>query len=242
MGEAKRRQACGMVVYHHTSTLRTNLIWMSGVIEIEGKGRDAFHPHLGVIKSDTVGLRRACRDFPPLAWFTVNRNVPGCLLNTMLAFIDPATGEPTAPNTLEQKFSNTIALNRLALGFKAADIPVTRSRDHPGYATGEGQALNETARRYGDDPDEWFVSEVPVDVMKISEVLVSGSIMTPRLKRADWYLKDIRRMVALCKSTRAYIPPSWMKSEEAKAFVAPLGIPTDPECLRRLREIEEAKR
>ena len=24
-------------VYHHTSTVRTNLIWMSGVIEVEGK-------------------------------------------------------------------------------------------------------------------------------------------------------------------------------------------------------------
>ena len=38
MGAAKRkRQNRVPTVYHHTSTLRTNLIWMSGVIEVEGK-------------------------------------------------------------------------------------------------------------------------------------------------------------------------------------------------------------
>lgn len=49
MGEAKRRKMkeaeLGPVVYHHTSTLRTNLLWMSGVIELEGQSRrPAFHP------------------------------------------------------------------------------------------------------------------------------------------------------------------------------------------------------
>jgi hypothetical protein len=46
MGEAKRRRQQNStpdrVVYHHTSTLRTNLLWMSGVIEVEGRGRDGF--------------------------------------------------------------------------------------------------------------------------------------------------------------------------------------------------------
>ena len=38
MGEAKRKRlADRAVVYHHTSTLRTHFIWMSGVIELEGK-------------------------------------------------------------------------------------------------------------------------------------------------------------------------------------------------------------
>ena len=45
MGAAKRkRQNRVPTVYHHTSTLRTNLIWMSGVIEVEGKSKGVFHP------------------------------------------------------------------------------------------------------------------------------------------------------------------------------------------------------
>jgi hypothetical protein len=38
MGEAKRKRlADRTVVYLHTSTLQTHFIWMSGVIELEGK-------------------------------------------------------------------------------------------------------------------------------------------------------------------------------------------------------------
>jgi len=56
-------------VYHHTSTLRTNLLWMSGVIEVEGSGREPLHPQLGIIKTDVL-RRRAMQDFPPVAWLT----------------------------------------------------------------------------------------------------------------------------------------------------------------------------
>jgi len=71
MGEAKRRQTASIVrtVYHHTSTLRTNLIWMSGVIEVEGAGATPLHPQLGEFKHAT-SLRRGMHDFPPVAWFT----------------------------------------------------------------------------------------------------------------------------------------------------------------------------
>ena len=51
MGEAKRKRGNAAVstVYHHTSTLRTNLIWMSGVIQIEGKSAGIIHPQLARI-------------------------------------------------------------------------------------------------------------------------------------------------------------------------------------------------
>ena len=35
MGQAKLKRSLPVsVVYHHTSTLRTNLLWMSGVVEV----------------------------------------------------------------------------------------------------------------------------------------------------------------------------------------------------------------
>ena len=44
MGEAKRKSlAERTIIYHHTSTLGTNLIWMSGVIELEGKSPPVIH-------------------------------------------------------------------------------------------------------------------------------------------------------------------------------------------------------
>lgn len=71
MGEAKRRVAAGAynkpnTVFHHTSTLRTNLIWMSGVIDIEGRSPPVVHPRLGVLQGNPFG-RRAFKDFPPVA-------------------------------------------------------------------------------------------------------------------------------------------------------------------------------
>lgn len=56
-------------MYHHTSTLRTNLIWMSGVIDVEGSQQKVIYPHLGEIGTDVL-LRRSMTDFPPVAWFT----------------------------------------------------------------------------------------------------------------------------------------------------------------------------
>lgn len=45
MGQAKLKRANAVpVAYHHTSTLRTNLIWMAGVIEVEGRSGPVIHP------------------------------------------------------------------------------------------------------------------------------------------------------------------------------------------------------
>jgi hypothetical protein len=70
MGEAKRRKMnAEPTVYHHTSTLRTNFLWMSGYVLPEGKMKPARHPDLGVVQTD-ARFRRAMQDFPPVAWFT----------------------------------------------------------------------------------------------------------------------------------------------------------------------------
>jgi hypothetical protein len=95
MGEAKRRKLAavqGGVVYHHSSTLRTNLMWMSGVIEVEGRGKPALHPKFGELRTD-ASLRRALKDFPPVAWFTSDISIPNCLRQKGIFFTDKVTGE-----------------------------------------------------------------------------------------------------------------------------------------------------
>src|ERR1700731_3325696 len=95
MGEAKRRRLAGSgipSVYHHTSTLRTNLLWMSGVIELEGRSPPVFHPRLGEIRTDALA-RRSMTDFSPLAWFTTQTFVPQCLVKASILFLDEVTGE-----------------------------------------------------------------------------------------------------------------------------------------------------
>jgi len=91
MGAAKRkRQNRVPTVYHHTSTLRTNLIWMSGVIEVEGKSKGVFHPQLGEIRTDAK-VRRALKDFPPVAWFTTRIDVPRVLIGSEIVIVDQGT-------------------------------------------------------------------------------------------------------------------------------------------------------
>ena len=60
MGEARRRRLAGGTIYHHTSTLRTNQLWMSGQLLPEGRMPPALHPFLGTIETDAT-LRRAMR-------------------------------------------------------------------------------------------------------------------------------------------------------------------------------------
>jgi len=224
MGQAKLRRANAVpVVYHHTSTLRTNLIWMAGVIEIEGKSDPVFHPQLGELRLD-ANLRRAMRDFPPLAWFTTRIEVPNCLLHSSLMLLDKSSGA-TREVARDPRLSNAIALNRVALGFPVAAISVVPWRDHSGYVTDEGKALNETAREAGDNPDEWYVSEAPVDVLAATEIWSSPSIMRPKLKRLDAYLPHVRRMVEMCRSRPGtFIPPTWLKIAQQRELARRLGM------------------
>lgn len=225
MGEAKRRQQqAPTIAYHHTSTLRTNLIWMSGVIELEGRSKGAFHPQLGEITTN-ANLRRAMRDFPPLAWFTTQIHIPGCLTGAHIAFVDNETGERNA--VLEgPEAANALALQRVALGFPIQGAGLVPWPEHPGYQTAEGRELNDSAREFGDNPDHWYVSETPVDVLMATEFWSSRTIQNPRLTPFPEYLPDMRRMVTLCRTTPGvFIPPSWLKPEEASRLASALGLP-----------------
>jgi hypothetical protein len=84
MGEARSKRLAGpQIVYHHTSILWTNQIWMSGVVDVEGKPRRARHPVLGEVAA-APSLRPGFEDFPPLAWFTTRLQVPNCLVRYTL--------------------------------------------------------------------------------------------------------------------------------------------------------------
>jgi hypothetical protein len=226
VGEAKRRRDAAVpTIYHHTSTLRTNLIWMSGVIQVEGKSDGVFHPELGEINTD-ASVRRSMKDFPPVVWFTRRVEIPKVLIGASLFGVDKITGEKREIGG-SADLVNAMALNRLALGFRISDIPVIPWHEYRGYTTGEGQELNESALEAGDDPTEWYVSEEPVDVLKVSEFWYSPSVMTPRLRRSDGYIQNIRQMVRLCRETPgAYIPPTWMKPEQAASLGRAMGVAT----------------
>lgn len=238
MGEAKRRQAQrARLIYHHTSTLRTNLLWMAGVILPEGRMPPVYHPQLGEIITDATA-RRPMKDFPGLVWFTRRIEVPNVLLNVGFRFVDKATGrDVVAPKSLSADLSNALALQRMALGFRTDDIPVRPWPLHPGYSTAEGGELNETARDVGDDPDDWWVAEEPIDLMLMAEIRGSRSTMKPKLERHDDYLADVKRMVAACRARPdAYIPPSWLTIDQAKALSARLGLPAYMAAKKENRE------
>ena len=119
----KRRRENGVpTVYHHTSTLRTNLIWMSGIVQVEGKSESVIHPQLGEIRTDALA-RRALKDFPLVAWFTTRIDIPRCLVDLKLFFVSKNTGERKHVE-VDLHMAHAIALNRVALGFSIADIPV----------------------------------------------------------------------------------------------------------------------
>jgi hypothetical protein len=225
MGEAKRKRDTGIrTVYHHTSTLRTHLIWMSGVIEVEGKSPPVLHPQLGTIHMDVLA-RRAMRDFPPVAWFTTQISVPRCLLTANVFGVDKSSGEKIEIR-LDADVKNALALNRIAIGFPISNIPVIPWPKHKGYATSEGRELNATAIEAGDNPEDWYVADGPVEVLQSTEVWSSPSMLKPKLKRLDWYLKDVHRLVRTCRERQdAYIPPTWLRPEEAKALAKSLGLP-----------------
>jgi hypothetical protein len=226
MGEAKRRRLAGtdkVIVYHHTSTLRTNLIWMSGVIELEGLSPPVLHPHMGEIRNDALA-RRKLKDFPRLAWFTTQISVPEVLVQASIQFIDKTTGLAKTID-LDKDLGNALALHRVAIGFPAADISVIPWPEHAGYNTDEGRELNETAIAAGDDPRDWYVSEQPVDVLKSTEVWTSASMLKPRLQRRDAYLKDMHNMVRMCRAQKVYIPPSWLTPEQARLLASKSPVP-----------------
>lgn len=225
MGEAKRRRtAPSDVIYHHTSTLRTNLIWMSGVIDLEGRSEGALHPKLGLIETDAK-IRRPMKDFPALAWFTTQTRVPSVLTNAQINLIDTKTGR-LRQRVDGQDLANALALQRVAIGFRMSEIGAVPWPEHYGYATAEGIELNETAIELGDDPRHWYVTDAPVDLLLATEFWSARSIMKPVLKPFPAYLPDLHRMVKLCRANPGtFIPPSWLTPDQAQAVAASFGKP-----------------
>ena len=95
------------------------------------------------------------RDFPPLAWFTRRIEIPRCLLSAAVAFVDNATGR-SVKMMQQEAIANGIALNRVALGFRLAEVALTPWPEHPRFDTAEGRELNATAREAGDNPADWY--------------------------------------------------------------------------------------
>lgn len=220
MGEAKRRAAAQKdMVWHHTSIIRTNLIWMSGVIDLEGRSDGAEHPAFGKVYT-SAGFRRPLEDFPALAWFTSDINVPKCLQHFDVYTTDKETGE-TKRLELDATAVSVLVMNRIALGFRTSDIPVVPWPTHRGYDTGEGRALNESARDVGDNPDLWWVSDTPVDVLAASDIRGTRSSMATKMERLEGYLAQVHNMVRLCREVPGtYIPPTWTGSAEHRALIA----------------------
>ncbi len=228
MGEAKRRRDAPPMVYHHTSVLRTNLLWMAGEIRPEGATSDITvpHPHLPHgVRCPPANYRRALVDFPPVVWFTTRVDVPGCM-RVIRAVITDKDGN-TREEDLDRATADAFTWKRVALGFRVADVPVVPWPEYYGYNTGEGRELNETATDAGDDPREWYVSEKPVDLMAMAEIRLASSVLQPKLERSDWYLAQVQRMVAGCRATPGvYIPPSWLPMDQARRLAAAAGVPS----------------
>jgi hypothetical protein len=169
------------------------------------------------------------RDFPPLAWFASSVVVPRCLIRALWIVKDKETGERRTI-LVEEGVMHALALHRIALGFPAAKVPVVPWPEHAGYRTREGGELNESARDVGDDPDTWWVSDTPVDVMQASELYISRKIMAPKLFRSDAsLLADVKRTVALCRSQPGvFIPPTWLTTDQAQQLARSLDLPVAP--------------
>ena len=219
----ERRAAASQMVYHHTSTLHTNLIWMSGAIEVEGHSEPVLHPHLGTLQGD-IRFRRACDDFPTVAWFTTDLNVPKCLIQTSLFFKKPDSAD-AIEMSIDAPVANAISLRRMALGFRLTDIPVVPWRNYYGYNTPEGRQLNDTARASGDNPDVWYVSELRVSLDQMIEIRVARSIQNLKMERRDDYLEKLRPMLELIKREKVYVPPTWLSREDASLLADRLGLP-----------------
>lgn len=191
------------------------------------------HPKLGAI---SVRKRTPpSPDFPHLVWFTSRTAILRCRsearLSDMLGLSCPRSDNcfrfcrlaGCLQRALESRnwsasdVSNLFHWRRIALGFPLSDVAVVRWRDHRGYYTDYGRHLTVSAVAAGDDPDDWFVSEQPVDVMRLTEYWASPSPWKPRLERIRGYVPEVRKMVSMCRAARTAgeeicIPPPWMNT------------------------------
>src|SRR5207248_10116024 len=116
------------------------------------------------------------------AWFTSDIAVPNCLRSMRLCFTDKATGELRYEDEAIGNLSDALVLNRVAIGFRLSECPsFVKWSEYPGYHTAEGEELNDTARIAGNNPDTWYVSEQPIDLLKAVEFWSSRKVINPKL-------------------------------------------------------------
>lgn len=207
MGQARIRKSLAVpMVYHHTNTMRTNQIWMDGYLLREGEQKNAVGPG-GMVIQSPLEERRACIDFPPLVWFTTRIDVPKCIQTEPILF-----NKDGSRAEIDKKFLRFIKGDSVAIGFRAHEIPVVPWPEHFGYKTKEGMELNESAiDLFGDNPEDWWVSESRVDVMLAAECWLQGK---NKLVRSDKYLSDVKRMVGMCRENpEVFIAPSWINDK-----------------------------
>lgn len=242
MGEAKRRKtAKPTTAYHHTSILRDNFIWMSGVIEVEGKGERPVHPIIGDIEH-SAPFRREMQDFPPVAWFTTELTTPKCLRVAKFGGVHKETGKFIEYPENDEELVEAFVLDRFVLGFDIKSAELTPWPEYYGYNTAEGNSLNESARSYGDNPDNWYISEKPVNLDHLTSAWLPRDGEKHIFKRNDDFLKSIREIVAICRSIpNVYIPPTWASPDQIKNFSEKLKVPYGRahEFLQGKKSVEE---
>jgi hypothetical protein len=245
MGDAKRRRAVP-IVYHHSSVVAQNLMWMQGEL-LPGGPEPVEVPHPRIAHFRIGGAeaeRRACKDFPPLVWFTSRIKIPACLrkLTKLVIYAkdqsvfeseefqrDLAILDEEYRKLSTEDLTNAYRWNRTALGFPLTSIPAVRWCDYPGYGTPEGKDLNETAIEAGDNPRDWYVSETPIDIMQMTEFWASRSVWNPQLEKLKDYVRDVKVLVEMSRAAqecgkKLFIPPSWMNQDDAVKMVCDDGV------------------
>ena len=222
MGERKRKTQ--VIVYHHASTLREHLIILDGKIMPEGSCGSCIHPAFGEVQSDQQirTLRRTMSDFPGLVWFTSHLEIPQ-VLQVEPTFINPKTGEPVPVDVSLPRWA--LGLHRIALGFDRAEIGLVPWPEYCGYFTPEGRYLNDVAISAGDDPDDWWISETPIDLGKLKTYHWSSRLENPILLRDDdrkaRILLGYRQVRAVAEAgLPAMFFPTYMKDDR---FMSALG-------------------
>ncbi len=216
MGQAKANAAAqSNFVWHHTSSLRTAQLWTSGHIKVEGRMPPAFHPEVGWIYSNAAH-RREMKDFPPLVWLTRDIKVPQSIriVSHRAKDNDPAKCQTTL---LPPEVTDAIAMRRMAIGFNPNEIGATPWTEHPGYSSGEGRQLNESAIEAGDAPEDWYVVEADIDLLKCRALRIAQSTFNLKMVREDRGVAEIHRMVRLCRENPGRrIAPTWLNEESIR--------------------------
>lgn len=73
------------------------------------------------------------------------------------------------------------------------------------------------------------MSDSRVDLLSMSAIYTSSSILRPKLETRDDYLVDVRKMVTLCRERAGvFIPPTWLTQAQAEELGRRMGLPSAP--------------